>query len=75
MLALEYLDHPMANHGMEFADKRRLLAKHRGLSLGFGATATFLTTLPLINLVIMPAAVAGATQAWVDQLQQSAPNK
>lgn len=75
MLALEYLDHPMANHGLEFADKRRLLAQHRGLSLSFGATATFLTTLPLVNLVIMPAAVAGATQAWVDQLQHSAPEK
>lgn len=75
ILALEYLDHPMANHGLEFADKRRLLAQHRGFSLSFGATATLLTTLPLVNLVIMPAAVAGATQAWVDRLQPQAPNR
>ena len=69
MLALEYLDHPMANHGLDFKDKRRMLAQHRSLSLSFGATATLLTTLPLVNLFIMPAAVAGATQAWVDRLQ------
>ncbi|MDX1496084.1 MAG: sulfate transporter CysZ [Salinisphaeraceae bacterium] len=72
MLALEYMDHPMANHGMNFKAKRRLLARNRQLSLSFGATATFFTAVPLVNLLIMPAAVAGATQAWVDQLQASA---
>ena len=69
MLALEYLDHPMANQGLNFKNKRRMLAQHRSLSLSFGATATFLTTLPLVNLFIMPAAVAGATQAWVERMR------
>lgn len=69
MLALEYLDHPMANHGLEFNEKKRLLAQQRGLSLGFGGTVTFLTAVPLVNLVIMPAAVAAATQMWVERLQ------
>lgn len=74
MLALEYMDHPMANHGLAFKDKRQLLAEHRTLSLSFGATATLLTALPLVNLIIMPVAVAGATQAWVEKLRPAKPN-
>ena len=72
MLALEYMDHPMANHGMEFKAKRQLLAEHRMLSLSFGGMATLFTAIPLVNLVIMPAAVAGATQAWVERLRPEA---
>lgn len=73
MLALEYMDHPMANHGLEFKAKRQLLAEHRMLSLSFGGTATLFTAIPLVNLIIMPAAVAGATQAWVERLHPDSP--
>jgi CysZ protein len=72
MLALEYLDNPMSNHGMSFPAKLASLRRRRGLGLGFGAVATVLTTLPLVNLVVMPVAVAGATALWVDRLRESA---
>ncbi|MGH8453889.1 MAG: sulfate transporter CysZ, partial [Nevskiales bacterium] len=70
MLALEYTDYPASNHGLSFAQKRKSLSRHRWLGLGFGATVTLVTAIPLANLLVMPAAVAGATALWVEYLQK-----
>lgn len=67
MLAFEYLDNPMGNHGLRFADKLAHLRRQRWLHLGFGGTVTLFTMVPLANLIVMPAAVAGATAMWVDR--------
>lgn len=69
MLAFEYLDAPMGNRGLTFADKRRRLAERRWLNLGFGGAVTAATALPLVNLVVMPAAVAGATALWLAEME------
>lgn len=66
MLALEYLDHPMANRGYRFTEKLAWMRQRRGLALGFGSSVTLFTLIPLVNLVVMPAAVAGATALWVE---------
>lgn len=65
MLALEYLDYPMGNHGHLFARVRQEAVLRRGVTLGFGAGVMLMTTIPLLNFLAMPAAVAGATVAWV----------
>jgi CysZ protein len=70
MLALEYVDYPASNHGLSFAAKRRVLAQDRWLTLGFGGMVTLATAVPLLNLLVMPAAVAGATAMWVEHLQK-----
>ncbi len=67
MLALEYLDYPMGNHGLLFPQQRRRARKHRWLVLGFGGATTALTMIPIVNFLVMPAAVAGATSLWVEQ--------
>ena len=67
MLALEYCDYPMGNHGISFHDERRLLRERSFLSLGFGAATLLATTIPLVNLFTIPAAVAGATALWVEE--------
>jgi CysZ protein len=74
LLSLEYFDYPMGNHDLSFADQKKRLNKHRGLTLGFGGSVMVLTTIPLINFVVMPLAVAGATIIWVEQLAVS-PNE
>ena len=68
MLAFEYIDYPASNHALSFARKRELLARYRGLSLGFGTVVTLLSAVPMANLLVMPAAVAGATALWVEHL-------
>ena len=69
MLALEYLAYPMENRGLRFAQQRHWLRAHRGLSLGFGAATLLATLVPLVNFLVMPVAVAGATAMWVKEAQ------
>lgn len=67
MLALEYMDFPMGNHGVRFVDTRQRLAEKRMLSLGFGGAAMVGTLIPFFNLLVIPVAVAGATAMWVKE--------
>jgi CysZ protein len=71
MLALEYADAPMGNHGLGFRDARRLLAQRPALALGFGSGMLILTLVPVLNFAAMPAGVAGATAMWVERLRPS----
>ncbi|HFE32197.1 MAG TPA: sulfate transporter CysZ [Gammaproteobacteria bacterium] len=70
MLAVEYADYPMGNHGLRSAEQKRRLANKRLLSLGFGAAVTVATMIPVFNFLVMPAAVAGATVMWVRQFKE-----
>ena len=67
MLALEYVSYPMNNHNRYFSEVRRWLRKHRMLGLGFGMAVTVAMLVPVINFIVMPAAVAGATALWVER--------
>ncbi len=67
MVALGYLDYPLGNGGLTFRQQRRVLGQQRLLLLGFGATIFALTLIPVVNFVVMPAAVCGATQLWLSE--------
>lgn len=69
MIALEYLDFPMANHGMLFTEIRGIIKNHRTLAIGFGLSTLMMTMIPVINFIAMPAAVAGATCLWLDHIK------
>lgn len=69
VMALQYLDYPLALHGIYFAEQRRLVVKRRALAIGFGLAVMVLTLIPVLNFLAMPIAVAGATALWVEQLQ------
>ncbi len=71
ILVVQYADYPMANHGLRFREMRRRLRQHAGLSLGFGAAAAALSMVPILNFILMPSAVAGATAMWVRELKGS----
>jgi len=66
MLAFEYADQPMGNRGMPFDAKIARLRVRRWRHLGFGSVVTLATAIPLANLVVMPAAVIGATLLFLD---------
>lgn len=63
-LAIQYLDYVMDNHHISFADMRKLLWTHKGQTLLFGVILTPLIMVPVLNLVIMPAAVAAGVILW-----------
>lgn len=70
MMAIEYLDYPLGAIGLSFPQQRRVLRKHRRLSTGFGATILFLSAVPLLNFIVIPAAVAGASKLYAEHLHQ-----
>lgn len=70
MLALQYADYPLGNHGIPFRQQRRILAERRMLALGFGAAVLVITLIPVLNFVAMPASVIGATLMWVEQFPE-----
>jgi len=69
LLSLEYFDYPMGNHDIVFAEEKRYLRERRGIALGFGGGVMVMTSIPVVNFIAMPVAVAGATLLWVEQLQ------
>lgn len=69
MLTVEYTDYPMGNHGLRSKEQKRRLGEKRFLSLGFGGMVTLATMIPVVNFLVMPTAVAGATAMWVKQFK------
>ncbi len=67
MLAHEYMDYPMSNHGCHFSKGRIILKNKRMLVLGFGLIVMIMTLIPILNFIAMPAAVAGASIMWHEQ--------
>jgi len=70
LLALQYVDFPMGNHGLKFRQMRATLRRRLLPGLGFGAAVAGLTMIPVVNFIVMPAAVAGATLMWVEELDR-----
>ncbi|MPW27686.1 sulfate transporter CysZ [Agarivorans sp. B2Z047] len=66
MMCIQYIDYPFDNHRIPFATMRDQLKQDRIRNSGFGAIVLFFSTVPLLNLIIMPVAVCGATAIWVD---------
>ena len=71
MLAVEYIDYPLANHWLHFDRQRDILRANRALAYGFGGSTLLLTMVPVLNFIAMPAAVAGATAMWVEEFRES----
>lgn len=66
MLALQYLDYPLSNHGLLFPVQRRIVRKQPSLTLGFGCGVLVMTVVPGLNFLSMPSAVIGASLLSVD---------
>ena len=64
MLAIEYLDCPLGNHGQVFPAAVDKLRSERAMALGFGVSLSVLTVVPLLNFLAMPIGVAGATAMY-----------
>ena len=74
MMVLRYLDYPIDNHAMSFSSVKQAARQQRLTSLGFGGAVMLGTMIPLVNLIIMPAAVCGATAYWVRDIQAGSQN-
>jgi CysZ protein len=66
MMAIQYKDYPFDNHKIPFARMRVMLNENKNVSYSFGITVAVFSMIPIINLVVMPVAICGATALWVD---------
>jgi CysZ protein len=65
MMAIQYIDYPADNNKMSWPDMLAWLREKRWQSLGFGGITYAALLVPGLNILMMPAAVAGATLFWV----------
>lgn len=70
ILAIQYCDYPFDNHKVSFDDMRYNLKQKQGKAYSFGALVSIFTTIPILNLFVMPIAVCGATAMWVSEFKQ-----
>lgn len=69
MMAVQYCDYPFDNHKVPFKVMRRRLTLSRSNSFGFGIMVSVFSMIPIVNFIVMPAAICGATAMWVDDLR------
>jgi CysZ protein len=69
-MAMQYLCYPMENHRIPLREIRRKMQAQRLLNLSFGTAVLLVSMVPIINLIVMPAAAIGATLIWMDCYRQ-----
>lgn len=68
MMSLQFVDYPMDNHQQSFREVRLAVGDRRLSSLGFGGLVAACAGIPIVNFVVVPAAVVGATILYVEEL-------
>ena len=61
VMALELTSVPFERRGLRLRDRRWWLRQHRSMAIGFGAATVLCFLIPFGAILVMPAAVAGAT--------------
>lgn len=69
ILTINYVDYPADNQKIDFLSMRQVLRKNFMMALGFGSAALVMTLIPVINFIVMPAAVIGATMMWHEKIK------
>ena len=64
LMAIDYLDYPADNRGISFKESLAKIHSNRFHHLTFGLLVSFISLIPIVNLFIVPAAVAGGTALW-----------
>lgn len=70
MMSIQYVDYPMDNHQLSFADVKEAVRSRRLSSMGFGGMVALCTGIPVVNFFVVPAAVVGATLLWCEELNE-----
>lgn len=66
-MAIQYSDYCADNNQIGFTQFREGLAEKRFSAWGFGSLVFIGSTIPLVNIFVLPAAVAGGTILWIKE--------
>lgn len=61
LLAFEFVAHPLGPYRLSLSEQLTFLRQYRWMALGFGLATMGALLIPLLNLAVVPAAVAGMT--------------
>ncbi|MBQ4830092.1 sulfate transporter CysZ [Alteromonas sp. CI.11.F.A3] len=75
MMAIQYCDYPYDNHKIDFKRMQNHLSQHKGKSMSFGVMVNIFSLIPVVNFIVMPVAICGATSMWVSELRDEALRK
>ncbi|MDU0355230.1 sulfate transporter CysZ [Paraglaciecola aquimarina] len=70
MMAIQYCDYPFDNHKVPFGRMKDVLKNNKSQSFSFGITVSIFSLIPIVNFLVMPVAVCGATALWVKELKE-----
>lgn len=61
LITLELTGIPFNRRGLRLADRRKILRANRAMAFGFGIPVFLVLLIPLVAIIVIPAAVSGAT--------------
>ncbi|WP_212715721.1 sulfate transporter CysZ [Zooshikella ganghwensis] len=67
MMAVQYADFPADNNKVPFPALLNKLKQRKSMTYSFGGLVYLMTLIPFVNLLVIPAAVAGGTILWVNE--------
>lgn len=69
-MAIQYIDYPLDNHQRPFDELKEVLLRRKLTTLSFGGAVMLAKMVPVLNIFVMPAAVAGGTALWIERLRR-----
>ncbi len=67
MMTVQYADYAADNRKISFREMLKQMKHFRGRSLAFGALTLIFTMIPVLNILVLPASVVGATCLWEEK--------
>ena len=69
-MAVQYCDVPFDNHKKDFNVMKSQLKQDKGCAFSFGGMTMLFSMIPIVNFIVMPVAICGATALWVDKYRE-----
>jgi len=67
-VAIQYMDYSADNYQQEFSELRKMALKPTIKTFSFGGGVSLLSMIPIVNIFVMPLAVAAGTQLWIKDI-------
>ena len=67
VICFEFLDYSFEKHRMSYRQKRSAVLGKKGLFIGYGFSVFLFMLIPLVNLLVTPVAVIGATMMYCEE--------
>jgi len=66
VMSMQYVDYPMDLHKVSFEEMRKKMRKKPFMHLTFGCAVVIILLIPVVNFLLIPASVIGATLMYLD---------